>query len=365
MNRSIAFLCVLFYAIVSPLFCSSQSTSDSLPQKKNPVSFAGMALPARSPENGFYVQGGLIGLFKTDPKDSLLRTSNLYLFGLYSQLRQYRISLGGDVFTKKEKYYFNGWYYYSYLPEAYFGTGEHVSPDKSEFISYRLWYLNTNALRNIYKKWFAGLTYSYEHLYNLTTPQGGIAETQRPTGMETYSVSGLGLRVRHDSRDYIISSTKGFFFDINYNAFGKVLGSTYTFNQFALDLRKFINLTPKKYNVLAFNFVMENVNGKVPFRYLSYINARGYHPNLYRDNTLLSLQAEYRLRIWKWIGASFFGGISETAPSVNQLAYNPIRENYGGGLRFRVIKQHNMYLRVEYGMSHNTSNYYVSFYDAF
>jgi hypothetical protein len=329
------------------------------------VSLAGIALPARSPENGFYIQGGIIALFKTDRKDSTLRTSNLYLFGLYSQLHQYRISTGGDVFTKKEKYYLNGWYYYSYLPELYFGTGHNVSPDSSEFIDYRLWYMNTNVLRNVYKKWFAGFSYTYERLYNLNTLSNGIAVQENPTGMEAYSLSGLGLRVRYDSRDFIISATKGWYMDINYNFFRPGVGSSYNFDQLSFDARKFINLTPKKYNILAFNFLMKHSEGNVPFRYLSNITARGYHPNLYRDNSLISIQSEYRFRIWNWIGASLFGGISETAGAFDKMTFRFMKENYGGGLRFRVIKNHNMYLRIEYGMSSNSSNYYVSFYDAF
>lgn len=350
--------------ILFPALGNAQYLADSIKKVKK-ISLAGIALPARSPENGFYVQGGIIGLFKTDPKDSTVRTSNLYLFGMYSQLNQYRISTGGDVFTKKEKYYLNGWYYYNYLPEAYFGTGEKVSPKTSEFISYRVWYLNTNVLRNLFQKWFAGISYTYEHLYDLHLPDGGLADTQRPLGMRHYTLSGPAVRVRHDSRDNILSSRTGSYFDISYSFFKPGIGSSYNFDQFALDARKFVNLTPKKYNILAFNFLLKHSEGNVPFRYLSNITARGYHPNLYRDNSLISLQAEYRLRIWNWIGASFFGGFSETAPSLDKLSIHSARENYGGGLRFRVIKEHNMYLRIEYGMSRNTSNYYVSFYDAF
>ncbi len=358
------FLLLFLSGIQRASVCFAQNDMDSSKKEKN-ISLAGIILPSRSPENGFYAQGGLIGLFKTDPKDSLLRASNLYLFGLYSQLHQYRISTGGDLFTKREKYYLNGWYYYSYLPELYFGTGNQVSSQQSEFINYRLWYMNTNVLRNIYQKWFAGVSYTYEHLYQMNIPAGGLAASDVLPGMRTNTLSGPGIKIRHDSRDNILSTNKGFFLDMSYSFFRTGLGSSYQFDQFGLDIRKFINLTPKKYNILAFNFLLRHSAGNVPFRYLSNITARGYHPNLYRNNSLISLQAEYRLRIWNWIGASFFGGLSEIAGTPDQLSFNSIRENYGGGLRFRVIKKHNMYLRIEYGRGRNNSNYYVSFYDAF
>ena len=343
---------------------AQNSQKDSLKREKQ-FSFVGLVLPAKSPENGFYLNGGVITVFKTEKKDTALRLSNLYLYGLYSQLNQYRISTGGDIFTKKEKYYLNGWYYYSYVPELFFGVGNNVKPENNEFISYRLWYMNTNVLRNIYKKWFAGVSYTYENLYSMKFPINGIAATDKPLGLEQYRISAPGIRIRQDSRDNILSSRTGTYLDIFYSTFKKDFGSNYDFNQFSLDARKFINLTPKKYNIIGLNFVAKQSSGNVPFRYLSNISARGYHPNMFRDKLMISLQAEYRFVIWKWFGGSLFGGASEVSNSLSQMNLKYINENYGGGFRFRIFKKNNMYMRLEYGRSSNTSNYYISFSDAF
>ena len=98
-------------------------TSISICQDKSiNLKVSGIALPNKSPESGWSVQGGAIGIFKTDPKDTLMRSSNIYLFGMYSQFKQYRISNGGEIFTPKEKYYINYWLYYSYLPDKFYGT---------------------------------------------------------------------------------------------------------------------------------------------------------------------------------------------------------------------------------------------------
>ena len=362
---SFLFKAILLISLL-PLICEGEnhSAGDST-RKERKVSFAGIALPSSNPENGFYVQGGLLALFKTQQKDSMLRTSNLYLFGLYSQQKQYRFSLGGDIFTKNENWYINGWYYYSYLPELFFGTGNNVSPDNKEFLNYRVWYLNTNVLKRIHDKWFAGIVYTYEKLYDFNAVTGGLVDQYKPLGAEDYTYTNQGIRVRYDSRDFIISSKKGLYLDMSFNFSSKALGSNYQFSQYNIDARKFFNLAPKKYHVLAFNFLLQNTIGTAPFRYLPNITARGYHPNLYKDNSLLSMQMEYRLLIWRFIGASFFGGASEVAGNFSDMNFSYIRENIGAGLRFRIIKKQNMFLRIEYGMSHNTSNYYVSFYDAF
>jgi hypothetical protein len=368
LNKLISFLLSLFLIAVPILLCPSasyaQDNTDSVKTEKQ-FSFAGLALPAKDPESGFYVNGGIITVFKTDKKDSTLRASNLYVYGLYSQLHQYRISTGGDIFTKNEKYYLNGWYYYSYVPELYFGTGNDVSPKNKEFISYRIWYLNTNILRKVYKKLFTGITYNFENFYSMKFPKDGIADKTKPKGINGYTISAPGIRIRYDSRDNILSSRTGLFVDVSYNLFKPAFGSNFNFDQFSFDARKFLNLTPKKYNILGFNFVVKHSAGNVPFRYLSNISARGYHPNMYRDNSLVSLQGEYRFRIWNWFGASLFGGASEVASSFDKMNLKNIRENYGGGFRFRIFKKNNMYMRIEYGRSSNTSNYYLSFNDAF
>jgi hypothetical protein len=334
-------------------------------KKEKKISLAGLALPSRSPENGFYVQGGLTALFKTYPQDSTLRASNVYLFGLYSQLKQYRISLGGDVFTKNENYYINGWYYYSYLPELFFGTGNRTSPQHHELIDYQLWYLDTKVFRRFYRQWFAGLSYTYEQLNNLHHEPDGIAARQTIAGLERYRISGLGIRIRHDSRDFLASSNKGWYLDLHYSSYTPTLGSQYTFGQVGMDLRRFQPLSSKKVHTLAFQLLALQSWGQTPFRYLPAITTRGYHPNLFRDNMLITLQAEYRLMIWKWLGASFFGGLSNVAPAIDQVRLDYLRENYGAGLRIRLHQKHNMFLRIEYGTNRYTSNYYLSLYDAF
>src|SRR6478609_8571712 len=79
--------------MLSCVFAYQCSALDSTRSKR--INYSGIALPSRSPENGYYVQGGLVGVFKTTLRDSSTRASNMYLYGLYSQLHQWRISLGG------------------------------------------------------------------------------------------------------------------------------------------------------------------------------------------------------------------------------------------------------------------------------
>jgi hypothetical protein len=341
------------------------SAQDSISSKKSRVHFSGIALPSRTPENGFYVQGGIVAVYKTRRSDTTLRASNTYLYGLYSQLQQWRISLGGDIFTPGEKYYIDFWYYSSYVPEKYFGLGNETNPQVSEFISSSVWYANTIVLRKLRKNNFLGLVHTLANSSPIDYPVQGIFDDQKPNGYAGYFVNGLGILFRHDSRDFLLSSQKGFFLEGSASQFSPFLGSEFSFLSYKLDVRKFFCVLPKKGHVLAFQALHQGVNGEVPWLFIPSIDTRAYHPNLYRGNLVFWLQAEYKMRVWKRLGASFFGGVAQLDDQYAQLWESPIRPNYGMGLRFKLVPKYNMNLRVEYGIGQNSSNFYIAFYDAF
>lgn len=358
MHRSVVLLSVLLL----PLLLFSE-VKDSTVKKERRVSLTGIVLPGRSPESGVYAQGGLIGLFNTDPSDSLNRSSNIYLFGLYSQYNQWRISTGGDVFWKKEKYYLNCWYYLSYLPDKYFGIGSGVNPDSAEFIYYNVVGLQTNFYRKVKTKLFAGLGQNFEYVSAPDAPENGILQRTPVVGDHGYRASGLGPKVKYDNRDNLFSSRRGILLETGYLFFRSFIGSEYTFDNYYIDLRRFLSFRKK---VWANQLYYSHAFGNVPFRLLPSVVARGYHPNLYRDNTYVSWQTEFRFPVWKWVWLTAFGGISQTASKPSELSFRTIKYNAGGGVRLRCIEKYNMFMRVEYGIGFaGSSAVYLSFYDAF
>lgn len=361
------FFILLFLLLPSSLAYAQVKDSTVVTQqrKDKKVRFSALVLPSRTPENGWYVQGGVVSLFKTSQHDSTLRVSNLYLFGLYSELKQYRISLGGDIFTHHENWYINFWYYNSHYPDYYYGVGDTTSPANRELIDYNNWYINTNIYRKIRKYTFAGISQQYENVYNMSYPVDGIMDENPAVGSEGYRVSGFGPRLRYDSRDNILSTIKGVFAEMGWQTYQKWTGSQYNFNSFFVDARYFRPIIPAKKHILALQYYYSFRDGAVPFRQLSSINTRAYHPNIYRNNISSWVQAEYRLQVWRFIGLSVFGGAALAANSNSELFAQGIKPNAGAGLRFRVVPEYNMNLRIEYGVGQGTSSLYIAFYDAF
>jgi len=326
-------------------------------QNKYNLKFSGIALPSKTPESGWAVQGGLVGLFKTDTADTNLRSSNLYLFGMYSQLKQFRISNGGEVFFKKEKYYLNYWIYYTYAPEQFFGSIPNTNYNKYDFIAKNLFYADVVFLRKIRKNTFFGFNVTAEKSFNFKTDTAGYFENAYPVNkFQNYNLLALGLKYQYDSRNSVVNTTKG-----NFVSLVAKPGFTSKGNYFQtrFDARKFI---PYKKQVFAFQLFADKIFGFAPLGEMPNLNLRAFHPNLYKGTFSTYLQAEQRWCLKPWLYFSTFEGTGWVTLQ-NKSVW---QSNYGGGFRVRVIKAYNLFLRVEYGLgSDGSSNLYLAFYDAF
>lgn len=352
-------ICLVMFVLNTELCLAKDST------KVKKVNYSGIALPSRTPENGYYIQGGVVGVFKTSASDTLLRSSNAYLYGMYSQMNQWRISFGGIIFTPKEKNIVDFWYYGSFLPEKYFGLNNYNAKTKYEFISYHVLHFETTLLRKISNKKFGGLMHYFEAIDAINYPQNGLMDSIKPVGVKSNSCHGLGLIYRQDSRDFLLSATKGVFVEFSLVPFLKSIGSRFNFVEYKIDLRKYWNLWPQKGHVLAVQYLFKGTGGDVPYRRYPEIGSRAYHPNMFRAKNTQMFQIEYKIKVWKWFGISTFGGLAQANSDISKLPVTNLKPNYGMGLRFKLIPKHNLHLRFDYGIGSGTSNYYLAFYDAF
>ena len=71
------------------------------------------------------------------------------------------------------------------------------------------------------------------------------------------------------------------------------------------------------------------------------------------------------MHVWKWIGVVGFAGFGDVAHDINKFNVNDIKYSYGMGLRIKLIKQENLNLRIDYGITPISGNFYVSIAEAF
>ena len=294
----------------------------------------GVPIVTHSPETNWGFGLGVQGYFKLPEAE---RTSLVYLDGCYTLNKQYYISLGGTL-------YFGGvtpWFLlvrgsYRNYPDSYYGIGniaeEHLHGQS--YISRR------GAVRlepQIYlpANWSIGplFDFQYEEISNLQ-----ILKSSNTEGSPSV-MWALGAVTQYDTRDTLYYPHKGILFKASVAHYEPALGSTARMTCLQADLRQFITL-PKDI-IFAWQFKTEwalsdNIS-TIPFQFLPTLGGqdlvRGLRRNMFRDNVLMALQAEFRFPIWKFIRFHAFAGIGDV---YNTDHWNWATPKIGYGLGLRV-----------------------------
>ena len=323
------------------------------------------------PETRWIFGLSLTQLFRFKNNDSITRPSAIRLNTSYSQNNQFSIRAMGEVFTPNNNFDITGLIQYTDFVENYFGISI-SQPNLSQLYYFKMVKINMKCTYQVLPSLFAGVTYNYENMYDLTystsssidMKSSGVAGTT-PSG--SFS-TGAGFTIEYDNRNNVFYPTKGADFELTNCFYTQALGGNYTFTNITLDAKKYFGLW--KENVLAIQaFANINSGANIPFRLMGTLGSdsymRGYYNGRFRDNNACALQAEIRKTIWKPISIVAFGGCGTVSNKVNGLSSN-IKPNYGCGLRVMAIPKEKMNIRVDYGMGiDGVSAFYVTMGEAF
>jgi len=312
-----------------------------------------------SPETGTYV--GAVSLITIDLyDDSTTRTSNAKVEISYTWNKQIILESGWNYFFEQEKWFTQGLIHYSHYPDLYYGIGPNT-PITNELIytSNRLAF-EGQLLKNIGHQLFTGLSARYIQYSNVSAQDSNLIYPEL-TGSSTF---GLGYSLLKDSRDNLLTPTRGTYLYFN---------SSYHFSKanylnFTLDMRYY--KTWNKKFTLSTRLINDINLGNPPFYDLAYLGGdklvRGYYYGRYRDQNLSSLQSEFRLPVYRKWGLAAFGGLSDLYSKENPFNPDDLKYNYGMGIRFLVDKAERINLRMDYavGNDHN-SGFYISFGESF
>jgi len=163
----------------------------------------------------------------------------------------------------------------------------------------------------------------------------------------------LGASFTYDTRNDAFAPDKGVFLQGYFNHFAPIFGSDFQYTNYVLDVRSFIRTYKRQVLALqAYAFVN---SGTVPLRSLASFGGassmRGYYDGRYRDKDQVVLQAEYRLPVYKRLGAVVFGGIGNVSHDYDYLSMVALKYSYGGGLRIALTSSEKLNLRLDYGIA--------------
>jgi len=313
-----------------------------------------------APETRWYFGG--VALFNMRfSNDSSAQTSTFETEINFTQNKQFILTANFDLQFFKNKFRVIGDNGYYKFPEDYWGIGNDTKEsDKVKYDAKRLEFDNS-FLYSIAPSLFAGIRQRYHQIELKET----IPDTDLPLAGDIIRASGIGPRLLIDTRDNILNATMGLYISFGHLWFITQLGSDHNFSRTDGDIRFY--KTVHRGGVLAFQSVISLSKNDPPFRMLPLLGSesimRGYYQGRYRAEAFGALQAEYRLNIWNWIGAAFFGGAGKV--SANPDEQNVIHPTYGAGLRIRIDKKENVNLRFDYAKGDYSDGFYISFGESF
>lgn len=320
-----------------------------------------------TPETRMAFGAGGILRFKFDLKDSLLPVSRVTPTFVYTLNEQVLAQVGFDLHVNRKWRVFGDMGYFVY-PYFFAGVGNNHNGESLEWYDATYPKLNLNVYRHVISDSISvGLRYDLQNS-KITPVDGGELELGEYPGVNGSVQSSIGFGFLYDSRDYQLSATKGWFADLSVMWADEWSGSSYNDQFIKLDIRKYLPIFSNK-DVVALQFYSELHNGNVPFNLMSLLGGsermRGYREGVFRDRQMLIYQVEYRSRLFfKYFGLAAFANLGGIGSNLEDVNAN-YRYTLGGGIRIAPVPTERYFIRLDYGVGHDTQGFYIAVGEAF
>jgi outer membrane protein assembly factor BamA len=216
---------------------------------------------------------------------------------------------------------------------------------------------NISVMYNIFNRFYAGLRYQYSQ-------SNTKFEADNVPNQKT-NLSGFGIPVSFDSRDFVINPSKGWLINGTYIHNTAWLGSDFEFKFFVFNANNYRKINPK--GILASRFFSYTGIGEVPFvgqRAIGQIDIRGYTNGKHRSNIVMNIQSEYRYNIYKKWGCVAFAGLA-TAFESDGIAGSGMLPGAGVGVRYMAIPKRRMNAGIDAAIGKNDWGIYFRIGEAF
>ncbi len=347
-------------------FFSGEFKADS---GQYPVSWVLAPVVAYAPETSLQLGIGGNLIFKPSRTDSTTRLSNLEVTARYTLNNQVIVSPEYRIFFNKEKYILQGEIIFQEFPQFFYGIGQNTPEENEELYDYSSFEADQVLYRQLFSKFYAGLGYRFAYRYKLDFEEEGWLVNSSVTGKNGGRSGGLELGLLFDNRNNVLNSTAGTFAELSYILHRKFTGSEFDYTITTLDVRTYSQPFAELNHVLAFQIYGYFTHGNTPFIDLAALGGgrimRGYYEGRYTDNHLLAAQAEYRLHVWRRIGAVGFVSLGEVASTFDEFSFSGIKPAAGVGLRYKIMEKENLNLRLDVAFGKNTSGIYINISEAF
>jgi hypothetical protein len=323
------------------------------------------------PETSFMFGGVAMQQFKPAGAGPETRPSNTILSAIYTLNNQVLVELAPAVILPDESWILGGSLFAYYFPTDYWGIGPDTRSEDQISIEYKMFFARFMGLKRMSDSFFAGpiLRWFKNYDFVYTDSEGQPVESVGLTGHDGGSGIGIGGAIRWDKRNRIITPTENHFLELMITVHPQIFGTSFSYSEFQLDGRKYIDLMGNGTSILAFHTLLKVTAGDTPFLDLSSIGGsqimRGYYHGRFRDNHSLQVQTEWRQHLKGRFGFVLFGGVGNVWPAWNEIDLNLTKWAAGGGLRFNLNPGDTTNLRLDIATGQNTSGLYLTLGEAF
>ncbi|MBM3402196.1 MAG: polymerase [Bacteroidetes bacterium] len=326
-------------------------------------------------ETGVEIGGAGLYSFYTDRKDSLNRISRLNGMVTVTTEKQSNFSLRSDIWTPGNKYHLTSELRYRNFPFNFYGIGNSTLQLNEDPITQKLFRLSAGIEKIFFKNSYTGLSFNYESQRFEDKITGGIFSINPDIiGKAGGRVLFMGITQMFDSRNTNTYTRKGTFLRLNYSYAPDFFGADqFSGSLFRVDFRNFQSLSKKL--TLGLNADYQSINGSnVPFYLLPQLGSdemmRAYYTGRFRDQNLLALQSEIRLRINPRFGMTTFIGAGNVYSDC-KLKLIRLKPSIGGGFRYFFDVEKGLNVRIDYSVGEQNpgekrqSGFYLSLGEAF
>lgn len=309
-----------------------------------------------APETSFEIGASALLLFNARG-DTANRQSELNAFGFVTLKGQYGLWLEHAIYGHRDNWFFLGRGRFQRFPLLYYGIGPDHDVEDPALIDATYILVRERVLKRIAKNLFFGPEVDYQQLLNTRfhQPEDGNP-LQEPLGAGGTRNVGLGLGLVYDNRHNVLNVRKGLFAEISALDYRPAWGAQHNFYGLTLDARGYKPLNERR--VLAGQIFAQSLSGDLPFNQMALMGGetmmRGYYTGYYRDKELLAAQVEHRwlpFAFSRRFGAAVFLGAATVAPSLGQYDFRHTKIAGGGGLRYLLFPNKDVYLRFDIGVN--------------
>lgn len=339
-------------------------------KKQRKDGFIALPLVYYSPDTRWAAGGMFAYHFKfvtPGKKAAHSRLSYIQLTSDYTQNKQIDVWGQWRIFMNDNKYIWVGEARYRNYPDRFYGIGNTTKKNNEEQYGYDLLRFQSKVSRQVAKNVFLGVDYQISKYYNMHMERGKILANNEIVGTNGGVNSGLGLVFMVDTRDNVVSASRGFFLETSGYVFNAAIGSSFNYSNYNFTFNKYFPIGQKM--VLATNTVMNLNTGDVPFVNLARAGGnsilRGYAQYRFRDYNFIASQVEYRYMFLRRFGMVAFAGLGDVFEQKDDLETQSLKYSLGGGVRVALDAKEKINLRVDYGVGKGNTGVYVSVTEAF